>query len=74
MCVCVESIISKRLDTVEVFDFKSGRWETLPQRMNTKRRDLKVAVHQGKLYAVGGYDGRFLKTAESLLVSRPTQE
>lgn len=44
-------------------DGSLGSWQTLPD-LNTPRRGLKAIVHGDTLYAVGGYDGRFLKSTE----------
>ncbi|KAK3577962.1 hypothetical protein CHS0354_020801 [Potamilus streckersoni] len=44
------------LSTVESFDPFVGRW-TIAEAMSTMRSRVGVAVLNGKLYAIGGYDG-----------------
>ena len=44
------------LDTVERFDPASNAWEAVAP-MSGQRSSMGVAVLQGKLYAVGGWDG-----------------
>ncbi|KAL3836007.1 hypothetical protein ACJMK2_021462 [Sinanodonta woodiana] len=44
------------LSTVESFDPFVGRW-TVAEAMSTMRSRVGVAVLNGKLYAIGGYDG-----------------
>jgi len=44
------------LKTVEVYHLSTGKWEYLPD-MHIGRRDLGVAVHEGKVYAIGGCGG-----------------
>jgi len=51
------------LDVVESFDPESGKWSDLAP-MPTPRSDLAAAVVDGKLYAIGGYDGRTLADME----------
>nr|XP_014340896.1 PREDICTED: kelch-like protein 18 [Latimeria chalumnae] len=45
------------LNVVEVFDPIANRWETC-QPMTTARSRVGVAVVNGLLYAIGGYDGQ----------------
>ncbi|XP_013407609.1 kelch-like protein 18 isoform X2 [Lingula anatina] len=45
------------LSTVESFDPIVGRW-TLAEPMSTLRSRVGVAVLDGQLYAIGGYDGQ----------------
>lgn len=55
------------LDSVERARINSdgslGPWQLMSQ-MNTPRRGLKAVRHHNTLYAIGGYDGQFLKTIE----------
>ncbi|XP_069576147.1 kelch-like protein 3 isoform X4 [Brachyistius frenatus] len=44
------------LSTVEVFNYKTNEWIYVAS-MNTRRSSVGVGVVDGKLYAVGGYDG-----------------
>ncbi|TKS72839.1 Kelch-like protein 3 [Collichthys lucidus] len=44
------------LSTVEAFNYKTNEW-TYVAPMNTRRSSVGVGVVDGKLYAVGGYDG-----------------
>jgi N-acetylneuraminic acid mutarotase len=44
------------LNTVERYSPASNSWEAVAS-MSTKRDDLGVAVLDGHLYAVGGFDG-----------------
>ena len=44
-----------RLSSVEAFDPATGAWETVAA-MGTARAYVGVAVLDGKLHAVGGYD------------------
>lgn len=49
---------------MEAYNATQGEWRMLPP-MKSKRCRLGVVALKGKLYAVGGYDGRFfLKTVE----------
>ena len=38
-------------------------WQTISQ-MLSPRRGLKTVIHDSTIYAIGGYDGRFLKSIE----------
>lgn len=40
-----------------------GPWQTV-SRLTTPRRGLKTVLHGNTLYAIGGYNGRFLKSTE----------
>ncbi|NXV04871.1 KLH18 protein, partial [Cettia cetti] len=52
------------LNVVEVFDPVANRWEKC-QPMGTARSRVGVAVLNGLLYAIGGYDGQLrLSTVE----------
>ncbi len=44
-------------------DGSLGPWQTISQLL-TPRRGLKTVLHNNNLYAIGGYDGRFLKSIE----------
>lgn len=44
-------------------DGSLGQWQKIGQ-MLTPRRGLKTVLHNNTLYAIGGYDGRFLKSIE----------
>lgn len=44
-------------------DGSLGPWEVV-SHMNTARRGLKAVLHGNTLYAIGGYDGQFLKSIE----------
>ena len=44
-------------------DGSLGPWQNIGQ-MLTSRRGLKTVLHNNILYAIGGYDGRFLKSIE----------
>ncbi|MFQ5560817.1 MAG: tetratricopeptide repeat protein, partial [Nitrospinota bacterium] len=56
------------LDTVErakiLPDGSLGNWELLPSVMNTQRRALTASVHEGWMYAFGGFNGAFLSDIE----------
>jgi len=54
---------NQALDAVECFDPQDSSWSTLAS-MPTPRSDLAAAAVGGKLYAIGGYDGRTLNTVE----------
>jgi kelch-like protein 18 len=45
-----------RHNTVEEFDPVRNQWSDLPS-MTTRRSDLAVVAHQGKVYAIGGFTG-----------------
>ena len=45
-----------------------GEWQSAPA-MTTPRRGLQVVEYQNSLYAIGGYDGTFLKSVERAQVS-----
>lgn len=55
------------VDTVERAiiqpDGSLGQWEIV-NRLNTPRRGLKTVFYENNIYAIGGYDGRFLKSTE----------
>lgn len=44
------------ISTVEIYDPAENRWR-LAESMSTTRSRVAVAVLQGKLYAIGGYNG-----------------
>jgi N-acetylneuraminic acid mutarotase len=44
-------------------DGSLGPWQNIG-RMTTPRRGLKAVVYQDTLYAIGGYNGQFLKSTE----------
>ncbi len=44
------------LNTVEVFDLVSRKWSTAPS-LNVPRSQLGAAYLNGKIYAIGGYNG-----------------
>jgi len=44
-------------------DGSLGPWQTTSQ-MLSPRRGLKTVIHDNTIYAIGGYDGRFLKSIE----------
>ncbi len=44
-------------------DGSLGEWRVISQLL-TPRRGLKTILYQNTLYAIGGYDGRFLKSTE----------
>ncbi len=48
-----------RHNTVEEFDPVRNQWSDLPS-MTTRRSDLAVVAHQGKVYAIGGFTGEVL--------------
>lgn len=51
-------------NTVERYDLQSNRWETVTP-MQTKRFGAGAAAYRGKLYVVGGFDGKSrLRTVE----------
>mmetsp|Transcript_28158 Transcript_28158/g.77741 ORF Transcript_28158/g.77741 Transcript_28158/m.77741 type:complete len:412 (-) Transcript_28158:42-1277(-) len=54
---------NQALDVVERFDPEGSKWTTLAP-MPTPRSDLAAAAVGGKLYAIGGYDGRTLSAVE----------
>lgn len=49
-------------------DGSLGPWKVTGQ-MNTARRGLKTVLHGNTLYAIGGYDGRFLKSVERVTLN-----
>ena len=52
------------MNQVESYNPTRGEWQTLPP-MRSKRCRLGLATLDGKVYAVGGYDGCvFLRTVE----------
>jgi hypothetical protein len=56
LCLCFRS--------VERFDPREGLWTQIPA-MGSKRGSLSATVLNGKLYALGGFDGtNFLNTVE----------
>jgi len=44
-------------------DGSLGPWQTISHTLSP-RRGLKTVVHDNTIYAIGGYDGRFLKSVE----------
>ncbi len=50
-------------------DGSLGPWEVISQ-MNTARRGLKAVVYGDNLYALGGYNGVFLKTMEHAHIAK----
>lgn len=48
-------------------DGSLGPWQTV-SRLTTPRRGLKTVLHGNTLYAIGGYDGRFLKSTEQATI------
>lgn len=54
---CVSSCPGDSLNVVEVFDPVGNFWERC-QPMRTARSRVGVAVVNGLLYAIGGYDGQ----------------
>lgn len=44
-------------------DGSLGPWQTI-SHMLSPRRGLKAVLHDNTIYAIGGYDGRFLKSIE----------
>lgn len=54
---------NQALDTVESFDPGACKWTPLPA-MPTPRSDLSATAVGGKLYVMGGYDGRTLSEVE----------
>lgn len=44
-------------------DGSLGPWQTV-NHLTTPRRGLKTVLHGDTIYAIGGYDGRFLKSTE----------
>ena len=51
------------LNSVERYDPREDRWELIPP-MNVARDGLGLAVANGLIYAVGGWDSRSLNTVE----------
>ncbi|EGW06996.1 Kelch-like protein 3 [Cricetulus griseus] len=51
-----ESVHSPGLASVEAYSYKTNEWFFVAP-MNTRRSSVGVGVVEGKLYAVGGYDG-----------------
>jgi len=54
---------NQALNVVECFDPEGNQWTALAP-MPTPRSDLAAAAVGGKLYAIGGYDGRTLSAVE----------
>ncbi len=48
-------------------DGQLGNWQTMPP-LTTPRRGLTALHHHGVLYALGGYNGQFLRTTERSLI------
>ncbi len=48
-------------------DGSLGSWQII-SHMSTPRRGLKSVLHNNTLYAIGGYDGRFLKSIEQATI------
>ena len=46
----------EELDTAEVYDPQTDGWQPLA-KMSTARYGLGLAAVDGKIYAIGGYDG-----------------
>ncbi len=44
-------------------DGSLGPWQTISHTLSP-RRGLKTVIHNNSIYAIGGYDGRFLKSIE----------
>ena len=44
-------------------DGSLGPWQTISHTLSP-RRGLKIVIHDNTIYAIGGYDGRFLKSVE----------
>lgn len=65
LLICVANFYAgDSLNVVEVFDPIANRWEKC-QPMTTARSRVGVAVLNGLLYAIGGYDGQLrLSTVE----------
>ena len=59
-------------DNVQIYDIANNRWSR-GQRMPTAR-DCKVVLWAGKIYAVGGYDGRALSAFEVYDIETDTWE
>lgn len=49
---------SSFLRSVEVYDPNYDEWKTIAP-MNVKRSRVALTANMGKLYAIGGYDGKF---------------
>ena len=54
-------------------DGSLGPWQ-IDSYMSTPRRGLKTVLYQGRLYAIGGYNGTFLKSTEHLDLNRPPEQ
>jgi len=68
-CGIDDSIISE----VDVLDTQSGQWSTLAEPMPNATSDLSAFVHDGKIYALGGYNRDALYSASSaVMVFDPT--
>jgi len=48
-------------------DGSLGPWQTISHTLSP-RRGLKAVIHDNTIYAIGGYDGRFLKSVERTTV------
>ena len=50
-----------------------GVWQPT-QSLSTARRGLKVFPHENRIFAIGGYNGRFLKSTEFTSISTSTEK
>lgn len=59
-----DNIPSATVERAQIHDDGSlGKWQRV-NYLTTPRRGLQAAVYQNHLYAIGGYDGAFLKSVE----------
>eukprot|EP00808_Paulinella_micropora_P007899 g73761.t1 len=56
---------SRAVDTMERLNLRTGCWEGMEQRLCTARCGMGATVaHDHFIYAIGGYDGSYLASAE----------
>lgn len=67
-CAFDDSIIS----AVDVLDTESGQWSTLTKQMPNATSDLSAFVHDGKIYALGGYNRPNYEASSAVMVFDPT--
>lgn len=54
----------EHLDDTLFYSFATGKWTTLPAKLNVKRMGMKMVLIDGKPTLIGGYDDRLLDSIE----------
>lgn len=78
LCIVVFSVfkllkIVPGLNSAEVLDIWSGSWRPIPS-MTYQRSSVGVGALDGKLYAVGGYDGTVRRCLSSVECYDPVSD